>query len=413
MKEKKVFVFEKEKISLYRPESMEEIEKCVEEIFKENEKIFPKNKNSKILLKPNFNNDLNALTGNSTDLRIIVAVLKSLRKRGYKKITIGEGSNCGINHIGLNVFKRLGIDKIAELFNAELINFNKDDGKKIQLVTGEAKIAKTILNAEFVINLPVIKTHVEAGMTCACKNYMGALIGTEKRKMHDCLEKNIVRLNEIIKTDLIIVDGIICMEGRGPGDGIPKKLGIILSGKNPFLMDLFCTKLIGLDYKKIKFLQEAIKNNKISEKDIEKIKKINALAKFKPGTKTLADIILLNNFFIGIRFSKIFEKVFNKGILPWLLYKIGVKQDKYILEERDIRGFDFEKKYEGEIKKCLEEYCPLSLKSPKDKKCIRCMYCYQILPEKINVDGDLRDFEMQMKRFNKSLQKSLKNDRQP
>jgi len=132
------------------------------------------------------------------------------------------------NHIGIDVFKRLGIDKIAKMFGAELINFNKDDGEKIQLVTGDAKIAKTILDSDFIIDLPVIKTHVEAGMTCACKNYMGSLIGTEKRKMHDCLEKNIVRLNEIIKTDLIIVDGIICMEGRGPGDGIPKKLGIIL-----------------------------------------------------------------------------------------------------------------------------------------------------------------------------------------
>jgi len=411
MKEKNKFIFEKEKIILYRPKNMEEIEGCIEEIFKENENIFPKNKSSKILLKPNFNNDLNALTGNSTDLRIIVAVLKNLRKRGYKKIVIGEGCNCGINHIGIDVFKRLGIDKIAKMFGAELINFNKDDGEKIQLVTGDAKIAKTILDSDFIIDLPVIKTHVEAGMTCACKNYMGSLIGTEKRKMHDCLEKNIVRLNEIIKTDLIIVDGIICMEGRGPGDGIPKKLGIVLSGKNPFLMDLLCTKLIGLDYKKIKFLQEAIKNKKISREDMERIEKITPITKFKLGTKTFWDTMLLNNFFIGIRFSPMFEKIFNKGILPWLLYKIGVKQDKYILEEREIKRFEFDKNDEDKIKKVLNEYCPLSLKNPNDKTCIKCMYCYQILPDKIKINGNLGEFEMQMKRFNKSLQKSLKNDR--
>lgn len=409
MKEKNIFIFEKEKISLYRPEKMKEIENSVEKIFKENERILPKNKNAKILLKPNFNNDLNALTGNSTDLRIVVAVLKSLRKREYKNIIIGEGCNCGINHIGIDVFKRIGIDKIAKLFGAELINFNKDDEEKIQLVTGEAKIAKTILDSDFIINLPVIKTHVESGMTCACKNYMGALIGTEKRKMHDNLEKNIIKLNETIKTDLIIVDGIICMEGRGPGDGIPKKLGIILSGKNPFLIDLFISKLIGLNYKKIGFLQEAIKNKKIYNKDIEKIEKIKSIAKFKPGTKTFLDGLLLNNFFIGIRFSPTFEKIFNKGFLPWILYKIGVKQDKYILEERNIKKFRFEKEHKKKIENCLKEYCPLSLKNLNDKSCIKCMYCYQIIPKIINIDGNLGDFEMQMKRFNKLLQESLKN----
>ena len=411
MKERKRFEFEKESFSLDFPETMSDIEKTIEKIFEENKKILPKNKDAKILLKPNFNNDLNALTGNSTDLRIIVSVLKTLKKIGYKKIIIGEGSNCGINHIGIDVFKRIGIDKIAEIFEVELINFNKDKEREISLLTGNAKIATTILEADFVINLPVIKTHVEAGMTCACKNYMGALIGTEKRKMHDALEKNIVRLNEIIKTDLIIVDGLICMEGRGPGDGIPKKLGIILSGKNPFLMDLIVSKIIGLDFKKIGFLQEAIKQNKFSNKDLKKIETIKPLAKFKPGTKTITDNLLLNNFFIGIRFSKTFEKIFNIGLVPWLLYKVRVKQDKYILEERNIQGFKFNKKDKEKIKKVLKEYCPLFLKTPDDKRCIKCMYCYQVAPELIKPVGKLGDFEMQINRFNKSLLKTLKNDR--
>jgi len=411
MRERITFEFEKESIKLDFPETMLEIEKVIEKIFDENKKILPKNKNAKILLKPNFNNDLNALTGNSTDFRIIVAVLKKLRKEGYKKIIIGEGCNCGINHIGIDVFKRLGIDKIAKMFGAELINFNKDKERKINLTTGSAKIAKTILEADFIIDLPVIKTHVEAGMTCACKNYMGALIGVEKRKMHDALEKNIVRLNEVIKTSLIIVDGLICMEGRGPGDGIPKKLGIILSGKNPFLMDSLVSRLIGFDFKKIGFLQEAIKQKKFSEKDIKKINEVNPLVKFKPGIRTFADKILLNNFFIGIRFSKIFEKIFNRGIIPWLLYKIGVKQDEYILEEKEILQFNFDKKKEGKIKRVLEEYCPLSLKNPNDKNCIKCMYCYQVTPEIMFIDGKLGSFEMQMNRFNKPLLKTLKNGR--
>ena len=62
----------------------------------------PKNKKALIFLKPNFNNDLNSLAGNSTDLRIIVAVIKALKKRKYSNIVIGEGPNCGINHMKID-----------------------------------------------------------------------------------------------------------------------------------------------------------------------------------------------------------------------------------------------------------------------------------------------------------------------
>ena len=58
------------------------LEKCnnAKEAFSFIDKILdnyelPKNKNAKIVLKPNLNNDMNALIGNSTDLRVIIIIL--------------------------------------------------------------------------------------------------------------------------------------------------------------------------------------------------------------------------------------------------------------------------------------------------------------------------------------------------
>jgi len=406
MKEKE-YILKEDRITLFRCKDMKEIEKDIENIFKENKKILPKNKNAKILIKPNFNNDLNALTGNSTDLRIIVSVLKSLKKRNYKNIIIADGPNCGINHIGINVFSRLCIDKIAKKFNVKLLNLNKDEGKTIKLVTGKAEIAKTVLNSDFIINLPKLKTHVEAGITISCKNHMGCLKGVEKRKAHDNLSENIIRLNEIIKSNLIIVDGLIGMEGRGPGDGIPKKVGVILSGHNPFLVDFLCSKLMGLNYKEIPFLKIAIKKRYISKENLLSIKKIEPITKFKSAKKTIFDKILLNNFFIGIRFSKPFHKFFNKGLIPWILFKLKVKQDKYVFEDRKIKRL-FEKKNlteeeKNKVKGYLKVYCPLGPNTLDKKDCIKCMYCYQIAPHLIDFEGSLGDFEMQIKRFGKYL----------
>ena len=187
----------------------------------------PKNKNARIVLKPNLNNDMNALIGNSTDLRVIVGVIKALQKREYKDITIADGPNCGIDHMNIDVFKRLKIDKIAEMFNVKLVNLNKSDYNIVDLKTGKAKTGKIILENDFLINLPKVKTHIEVGMTICMKNFVGCYQALDKRNIHDSLVENIVRMNEIKKPDLNIVDGLIAMEGNGPAAGIPKKLNFV------------------------------------------------------------------------------------------------------------------------------------------------------------------------------------------
>jgi len=384
---------------------MKDIENSIEAIFKSNAKIIPKNKSAKILLKPNLNNDLNALTGNSTDLRIIISVIKSLQKRKYKNITLADGPNCGVNHIGINVFKRLCLNKIAKKYKIKLLNLNDTPPKKVNLTTSDAFISTECINADFIINIPKIKTHMEAGLTVSCKNYMGCFLGTEKRKMHDNLAENIIRLNEIINTDLIIVDGLVCMEGNGPGDGIPKKLNIILSGHNPFLLDITCSKLISLNHNKIPFLNIAKQKNYITKKDIKQINKIKPIAKFIPAQKTLFGRILLNNFTINIRFWKPVQRFFDKGLVPWLLFKLGVRQDIYIHKEKNINKL-FAKQNSTPLEKekiqnCLKLYCPMNLKNPEDKKCIQCMYCHQILPNLIKINGELNAFQMQLDRFGK------------
>jgi uncharacterized protein (DUF362 family) len=399
------YEFKKDSMDLFKPKNMKEIVGDIEEIFKANERILPKGKDADILIKPNFNNDLNALTGNSTDLRIIVGVLKALKKRSYKNITIADGPNCGVNHIGIDVFSRLTIDCIAKKYGVGLKNLNKEGYKKVNLTTSTARIAKRALDSDFIINLPKIKTHMEAKMTVSCKNLMGCFLGTEKRRMHDNLAGNIVRLNEIIKTDLIIVDGLVCMEGDGPGDGIPKKLGILLSGHNTYLMDLLCSKLMGLNHNKIPFLKIASKKGHINNEDIENLKKFQKIAKFLPAKKSIFGRLLLNNFFIEIRFLKPFQKIFDSGFVPWFLYKLKVRQDIYIHEERNIKKFyenpDLKSKEKEKVKTCLELYCPLENDSLDEKNCIKCMYCYQILPKSIKYDGDLGAFKMQLDRFGK------------
>ena len=57
--------------------------------------LLPQDADARILIKPNLNSNMNALTGNTTDLRLVASVIEFLKEKGFRDITIGEGSNSG------------------------------------------------------------------------------------------------------------------------------------------------------------------------------------------------------------------------------------------------------------------------------------------------------------------------------
>ena len=363
----------------------------------ENYKL-PKNKNAGIVLKPNCNNDMNSLIGNSTDLRVIISVIKALQKRKYKNITIAEGPNCGIDHMGIDVFKRLRLDKVAEMYGVKLINLNKSEYEIVDLVTGKAKIGKSILENDFLINLPKVKTHIEVGMTICMKNWVGCFQALDKRNIHDSLVENIIRMNEIKKPDLNIVDGLVAMEGNGPAAGIPKKLNLILIGKNSFITDLLCTKLFGFDLDYVPYLKLAVEKNKISAEDLNYSESVKEIIKLKRAKENLFAKVFLNNFFVRLRYNKFIDPLFRNGPIPEFFNIIGVRQDVYDFNDDSITKL----KLESEKSEKCEEFCPISLKTPEDKKCFNCLYCF-MTDNNIKYEGKLGFLKGQLERYEKYL----------
>jgi len=361
----------------------------------------PKNKNARIVLKPNLNNDMNALIGNSTDLRVIAGVIRALQKRGYKDITIADGPNCGIDHVGIDVFKRLRIDKIAEVFNVKSVNLNKCEHEIVDLETGKAKIGKPIMDNDFLINLPKVKTHIEAGMTICMKNFVGCYQALDKRNIHDSLVKNIVRMNEIKKPDLNIVDGLIAMEGNGPAAGVPRKLNLILIGKNSFTVDLLCMKLFGFDLDCVPYLKLALEKGHFNKDDLTYLENVKEITKLKRAKENIFARIFLDNFFIRLRYNKFIDPLFKKGPLPMFFTLLGVRQDRY--DYKDDTIFRLYLKEGNKSEKC-EEFCPIELKTPEDNKCFNCLYCF-MADKNIKHNGELGFLEGQMRRYGKYLRK--------
>ncbi|MEW6075466.1 MAG: DUF362 domain-containing protein [Candidatus Omnitrophota bacterium] len=375
--------------------------------------IFPASKDAHILIKPNLNSNMNALTGNTTDLRLLEALLSYLRDQGYRVITIGEGTSSGFHREKINIFSRLCIDRVAKRFNAKLLDLNFAPYTHVEFEYGEkAAVARICTEADFFINLPKLKTHFEAGLSVCLKNMMGTLVGLpNKQKTHRSLFRNILNLNKFVKPHLHIVDGLIAMEGTGPSSGTPVKAGLVLIGTDPYLLDLACAKIAGFEYKEVPYLMLAKEQGLIPQEYFNFVEAFVPKEAIKPFKRPQVNMLVrfVNNpkwqyRFIKIRLSPIMNKLFSLKSFGTLLNATGLRQDVFDTQDLCLQQMCLETALCDNCKKC-QAYCPVGLTLPEQlqplhEQCIGCLYCFLVCPKKaIKIKGDLGFFKEQLKRY--------------
>lgn len=409
-------------IGIYRCRDRKQILNSINKEFEKHKEIFPNFKNALILLKPNLNSNMNSLTGNTTDLRVISSVIEILKDYGYRKIIIGEGTSSGFYRNRINIFSRLKIDKLAQYYGVQIMDFNYASYKEIFFEDGiKAYVAKICTEVDFFINIPKIKMHFETMMSVALKSLIGCLVGLEnKQKVHFNLFKNIINLNKYIKPDLHVIDGLICMEGTGPSRGIPIRMDTILVGRNPYVIDLVCARVANVNFWEIPVLKLAyhhslfsyqhicyVNNLDLSNyKKIFKRPKVNFLAKFVNDQRW-------QKYFIKLRLTPFFNFLCNLNLVGKILNYTGLRQDIFVMEDDAIQDLEVTSRCD----KCriCNRYCPISLNLPeeigdKSKECIFCLYCYFICPKNaINIKGKLGFLTEQLKYYD-FLIRNLENE---
>jgi uncharacterized protein (DUF362 family)/NAD-dependent dihydropyrimidine dehydrogenase PreA subunit len=410
------------KVSILECHTVQEIREKVSHTLMEYAHLLPESRDARILLKPNLNSNMNALTGNTTDLRLLVAVIDFLKKNGYHNLIVGDGTSSGFYRNKINVAKRLRVRKVVEKFGVEFIDLNYEPPAEIDFENGvKANIAKICLDADFFINLPKMKTHFEVTMSVCLKNLVGCLAGLEnKQKVHNSLYKNILHLANRIRPDLQIVDALIAMEGPGPSKGTPIRMDLILIGEDPFLVDLVCAKLAGFNYKEVHPLRVAENLGLFTSEHIKYVDNLDIsryVKRFKrPKVNPLVGFI--NNqrwqkYFIGFRLAPGVNSIFNSRLVGRVLSFSGLRQDVFVMKDDETLGLSL---VENKCDNCgvCSEYCPLALNLPEDvgnaeKGCILCNYCYFVCPQKaITLEGDLGFLKAQIKQYDEAIREMVR-----
>ncbi|MFP4457311.1 MAG: DUF362 domain-containing protein [Clostridia bacterium] len=212
------------------------------------------NKNEKVLLKPNMLSAKSADKHVTTHPSILEAVASILIESGYKDVVFGDSPAKD------NEEKTAQINGLGPAgLNAGIKQVDMSYGKTIGFPNGHQckrfEIAQAVIDSDSIINLSKMKTHQLTRITGAVKNTFGCVYGLNKAAMHtsfpDAVDfsKMLVDLNLLLKPNLYIMDGIVAMEGNGPGSGDPIPMNVLLISNDPVAIDSTFCKLINLDPK--------------------------------------------------------------------------------------------------------------------------------------------------------------------
>lgn len=165
----------------------------------------------------------------------------------------------------------------------EIVEVNLKGNKKIPKIW----VSKKYLEAQFIINLPKMKTHSLTLLTGSIKNLYGILPGNFKLKLHSeapslrDFSSLLIDIYEIRPPDINIMEAILAMEGDGPSHGKPRELDLVLSSENGVELDALTSHIMGIPPQKIVHLKLAYERG-LGEIDIAKISISGDLKKIKP-----------------------------------------------------------------------------------------------------------------------------------
>lgn len=124
-----------------------------------------------VLIKPNFGVDLPSTTGATTNPLLVASLIEIVKETGAKRVLVGESSVVGYN--AGKIFKQLGVDKVINNTGAELVNLDEDESVEVDVPYGKVlkkiKISRTAWESDFIISVPVMKTHFQTVVSLGLK----------------------------------------------------------------------------------------------------------------------------------------------------------------------------------------------------------------------------------------------------
>ena len=220
-------------------------------------------KESRVLIKPNLLLPAKPEKAILTHPLVVKAVAEYVLRKGGRPYIADSPAMGTFNRI----LKEGGYEDAFKDFDVKFKLFAGSVKVDVGKPFGQVEIAKEALEADVVINLAKLKTHAQMLLTLGIKNLFGCVVGTRKPEWHlrcgidrNMFARLLVQIYYAINPAITIIDGILALQGDGPGKrGMPRYLGILAGGRDATLVDMAICNLLGLDPDKLPTVSAAQK----------------------------------------------------------------------------------------------------------------------------------------------------------
>jgi uncharacterized protein (DUF362 family) len=185
--------------------------------------------------------------GGNTSPELVAACVAACRAAGASEVVVPENPCDDAER----AFKISGIAAAVERAGGRMIALAAGSQfRDVSLPKGRAlksaRVAIDVLDTGCLVDLPVVKSHGGARMTCAMKNWMGAV--EDRSAWHrKGLDQCIADLSTAVRPALVIADAIRVMTTEGPrGPGVVTHPNQLVLGVDPVAVDAYAATLLGL-----------------------------------------------------------------------------------------------------------------------------------------------------------------------
>ncbi|WP_246615610.1 DUF362 domain-containing protein [Clostridium thailandense] len=218
--------------------------------------------NATVVIKPNAGHANPPESSVCTNPEVLRAVIREVKKANPKRIIVAEAAAIGCDTI--ECFKVSGIEQVAVDEGVELIDIKRDKDlitvpvRNYKSNIKSVKLPRFLLEAEHIINLPILKAHASMVFSGALKNIKGTVQDKVHLDMHrQNLAMAMMDVWYAVRADINIVDIINPAGGYGPHTPVPLHVGCILGSYDPVAADLISCDIVGIDTNKVDYFKVA------------------------------------------------------------------------------------------------------------------------------------------------------------
>jgi uncharacterized protein (DUF362 family) len=273
----------------------------------------------RIFVKPNLSHPEYVL-GVVTSPTLTYELVSLLRDEA-EEVVVGESD--GFNYPCRLAFEKTGMEVAVKKAGGTVVNLSEDKVVEVKFQSNGALkklfLPKTLLDADAVVDLPLMKTHEFMMYSGAIKNLFGCVPSNRRIYLHPYLPEVLYRLYSVLEPQLTVMDARVGIEGNGPTKGKPVKMGLILTSNCALATDIIAAKIMGLNWKET-YLNYIAQKTGLQEDaiNVQGLRVSDVARKFEPPKidlvvkaqmKIYKHEFLTKVFFCSLDVVKLFQKV--------------------------------------------------------------------------------------------------------